>query len=147
MSRYSGLLYGHRCKSGASTDQLIAESRFEGFGPVVRARILAGNYFLLQKYGSLYFCRMSIKRVRFATVSFIFRNYSKYFEKAMKVRRLIAEDFDSLWSQNIHVLLTPVTLTTAPLLSDFIKLGNRAQCATQDYCTQPVNMAGKKLLC
>lgn len=49
MSRYSGLLYGHRAQSAKSADQLIAQSRKEGFGPVVRARILAGNYFLLQR--------------------------------------------------------------------------------------------------
>lgn len=49
MARYSGILFGHRCNSTVSTNQLIAESRWEGFGPVVRDRILAGNYFLLRK--------------------------------------------------------------------------------------------------
>lgn len=50
MSRYSGLLFGHRSQARISTDQVIAESRCEGFGSVVRSRILAGNYFLLQRY-------------------------------------------------------------------------------------------------
>lgn len=49
MARYSGLIYGHRCKTKISTDQLIAKSRLEGFGPIVKTRILTGNYFLLQK--------------------------------------------------------------------------------------------------
>lgn len=49
MSRYSGLLFGHRSQVRMSTDQLIAESRCESLGSVVRSRILAGNYFLLQK--------------------------------------------------------------------------------------------------
>lgn len=60
----------------------------------------------------------------------------------MKTRRLIANDFKNAWTAGIQILLTPTTLTTAPLYSDFIKLDNGAQCATQDYCTQPVNMAG-----
>ncbi|XP_065201109.1 glutamyl-tRNA(Gln) amidotransferase subunit A, mitochondrial-like isoform X1 [Planococcus citri] len=118
MSRYSGLLFGHRSQAQVSTDQVIAESRCEGFGPVVRSRILAGNYFLLQ------------------------RNYEKYFVKAMKVRRLIADDFENAWNSGFNFLLTPTTLSTAPLLSDFTKLDNRSQCALQDYCTQAVNMAG-----
>lgn len=61
----------------------------------------------------------------------------------MKVRRLIADDFQKVWSEGVHILLTPTTLTTAPLMSDYMQLDNRAQCATQDYCTQPANMAGQ----
>jgi len=52
MCRYSGIIYGHRSASVASTDQLIIDCRKEGFGPVVRARILAGNYFLLKRFVS-----------------------------------------------------------------------------------------------
>lgn len=118
MARYSGLLYGHRSSATISTDHLIAESRKQGLGSVIKSRILAGNYFLLQ------------------------RNYERYFSKAMKVRRLISNDFAVIWSSGIDFLLTPTTLTTAPLLSDFIQLDNRQQCSTQDYCTQPANMAG-----
>jgi aspartyl-tRNA(Asn)/glutamyl-tRNA(Gln) amidotransferase subunit A len=39
-------------------------------------------------------------------------------------------------------LLTPVTLTEAPLYSEWIQKDNRQQVSTEDYCTQPVNMAG-----
>lgn len=69
------------------------------------------------------------------------RNYEKYFNKALKVRRLISNDFDLGW-ENVQVLLTPTTLTTAPTYSEFVTKTNRDQCALQDFCTQPANMAG-----
>jgi len=73
----------------------------------------------------------------------LYRNYEKYFVKAMKVRRLIAQDFQNTFKNGIDMLLTPVTLTSAPLYTDFIKLDSRTQTSLQDYFTQPVNMAGK----
>lgn len=54
---------------------------------------------------------------------------------------MISNDFDNVWN-DVQILLTPTTLTTAPLHSDFVKKTNRDQCAIQDYCTQPANMAG-----
>jgi len=63
--------------------------------------------------------------------------------QSLKVRRLISEDFKNVWKSNYDFLVTPTTLTTAPLLSEFKSLDNRTQCATQDYCTQPANMTGK----
>jgi len=63
--------------------------------------------------------------------------------QSLKVRRLISDDFKNLWKSNYDFLVTPTTLTTAPLLSEFKSLDNRTQCATQDYCTQPANMTGE----
>lgn len=56
---------------------------------------------------------------------------------------MIAEDFEKVWNQGIDVLLTPTTLSEPAELQEFLSLDNRAQCVAQDYCTQPVNMAGK----
>ncbi|XP_075229951.1 glutamyl-tRNA(Gln) amidotransferase subunit A, mitochondrial [Lycorma delicatula] len=117
MARYDGLEFGYRALQQNSTEQLYADSRSNAFNDVVRGRILAGNYFLLQK------------------------NYEKYFVQALKVRRLIAEDFVKAWS-SVDILLTPTTLTEPPLMKQFLQLDNRTQSATQDYCTQPANMAG-----
>ncbi|XP_050430317.1 glutamyl-tRNA(Gln) amidotransferase subunit A, mitochondrial isoform X2 [Adelges cooleyi] len=119
MARYTGLLYGYRSSCEHETFQsLIATNRFDSLGEVVRSRILSGNYFLLK------------------------RNYEKYYEQSLKVRRLIANDFNKVWQNGYNFLVTPTTLTTAPLLKDFKSLDNRTQCATQDYCTQPANMSG-----
>lgn len=122
MARYDGVEYGLRAENCKSTNQLYATSRVQGFNNVVRNRILAGNYFLLTA------------------------NYEKYFVKAMKIRRLISDDFDKVFKceekQSVDVLLTPTVLGEAPLYEEFIKLDNRDQCALHDYCTQPANMAG-----
>ncbi|XP_054733802.1 glutamyl-tRNA(Gln) amidotransferase subunit A, mitochondrial [Anastrepha obliqua] len=124
MARYDGIEYGHRADNESSTEELYAKTRAEGFNAVVKTRILTGNYFLLRK------------------------NYQKYFEKALRVRRLISDDFKRVFETSkggenvVDVLLTPTTLTDAPLYSDFVSLSNRDQCAVQDFCTQPANMAG-----
>jgi len=116
MSRYDGLEYGLR-GNGGSTEDMFADSRARGFNEVVRGRILAGNYFLLKK------------------------NYHKYFKQALKIRRLIMKDYIEAWSK-VDVLLTPVTLSPPPLFSEFSNVDNRTQTATQDFCTQPMNLAG-----
>lgn len=117
MSRYDGIEFGHRAEDEASTEHSYARTRAEGFNSVVKNRILTGNYFLLQK------------------------NYDDNFLKALKVRRLISDDFVKAFS-SVDILLTPTTLSDAPLLSDFTMNNNRDQCAVQDFCTQPANMSG-----
>lgn len=117
MSRYDGIEYGHRADEDQSTEHLYAKTRAEGFNSVVKNRILTGNYFLLRK------------------------NYETQFLKALQVRRLISDDFDKVFS-SVDLLLTPTTLSDAPLLKDFTMNNNRDQCAVQDFCTQPANMAG-----
>ncbi|KAJ8954415.1 hypothetical protein NQ318_011089, partial [Aromia moschata] len=122
MARYDGIEYGFRADEDSSTEKLFAKTRSIGFNEVVRNRILTGNYFFINQ-------------------SQLKKNYEKYFAKALKVRRLILNDFDNVWN-DVQVLLTPTTLSDAPLYSDFVKKTNRDQCAIQDYCTQPANMAG-----
>jgi aspartyl-tRNA(Asn)/glutamyl-tRNA(Gln) amidotransferase subunit A len=119
-SCYDGIEFGHRAQNSEdSVEELYSKSRYEGFSDTVKGRIFAGNYFLLRE------------------------NYEQFFNKALKVRRLIANDFNHVfYEQNIDILLTPVTLTEAPLYSQWIKKDNRQQVSTEDYCTQPVNMAG-----
>ncbi|KAG6462399.1 hypothetical protein O3G_MSEX013237 [Manduca sexta] len=120
MARYDGIEYGLRTGETYSTEELYASTRLKGFNNVVRSRILAGNYFLLT------------------------RNYDKYFIKALKLRRLISDDFKNVFNgvDKVDLLLTPITLMDAPSYNDFSMKNNRDQCAFQDYCTQPANMAG-----
>uniref|UniRef100_A0A8C9R268 Glutamyl-tRNA(Gln) amidotransferase subunit A, mitochondrial n=1 Tax=Scleropages formosus TaxID=113540 RepID=A0A8C9R268_SCLFO len=118
MARFDGLQYGHRSEVNDSTEALYAATCHEGFNDVVRRRILAGNYFLLK------------------------RNYERYFMKAQKVRRLIAQDFARVFRDGVDVLLTPTTLGDAVRYCDFIQEDNRTRSAQEDVFTQPVNMAG-----
>lgn len=75
-----------------------------------------------------------------------YSNYSKYFLQATKVRRLICDDFKSVFDSGIDMLLTPVTLTEPIPYSKWIKIDNREHNAVDDFCTQPVNMAGKLIV-
>lgn len=118
MARYDGIEFGHRANIEDSTEELYASTRHEGFNDVVRGRILAGNYFLLRQ------------------------NYENYFAKALKVRRLISEDFKRVFASGVDVLLTPTTLTTAPTFSSFTQRDNRTNTEEQDVFTQSANMAG-----
>merc|ERR1719296_538119 len=81
MSRYDGLQYGLRGFDESSTEAMYADSRSKGFNSVVRGRILAGNYFLLKKH------------------------YSEYFLNALKIRRLIQDDFLSAFN-DVDIMLT-----------------------------------------
>lgn len=121
MSRYDGMEFGYRHtdddKVQKSTEELYEASRANSLNRVVKSRILSGNYFLLRK------------------------NYDKYFEKALRVRRLIANDFTEAFKK-CDILLTPTTLTAAPKYSSFNSISNRDQSAIQDFFTQPANMAG-----
>ncbi|XP_049880697.1 glutamyl-tRNA(Gln) amidotransferase subunit A, mitochondrial [Pectinophora gossypiella] len=120
MARYDGLEYGLRTSEDYSTEELYASTRSQGFNNVVRSRIFSGNYFLLRQ------------------------NYEKYFIKALQLRRLISDDFKKVFKGDgaVDILLTPTTLTDAPTFEEFSSKHNRDQCAFQDYCTQPANMAG-----
>ncbi|KAJ7418110.1 Glutamyl-tRNA(Gln) amidotransferase subunit A, mitochondrial [Willisornis vidua] len=118
MARFDGLEYGHRSDMNKSTESMYAATRREGFNDVVRGRILSGNYFLLKQ------------------------NYEKYFIKAQKVRRLIANDFVKVFRSGVDVLLTPTTLSDAAPYMEFIKEDNRTRSAQDDILTQAANMAG-----
>lgn len=58
------------------------------------------------------------------------------------MRRLICEDFKSVFESGVQLILTPVTLTEAPKFSDWALKDNRERVSVEDFCTQPVNMAG-----
>lgn len=75
-------------------------------------------------------------------MNYFCRNYEKYFAKALKIRRLISEDFKRVFASGVDVLLTPTTLTTAPTFSSFTQRDNRTNTEEQDVFTQSANMAG-----
>ena len=114
LARYDGIHYGHRTDEKKMVAALEAErsalvaagkadeaealdnplvrmyraSRAEGFGSEVKRRIMLGTYALSAGY------------------------YDAYYLKALKVRRLIRQDYDEAFKQ-VDVLAGPVTATTA----------------------------------
>ncbi|XP_068195283.1 glutamyl-tRNA(Gln) amidotransferase subunit A, mitochondrial isoform X2 [Antennarius striatus] len=123
MARFDGVEYGHRSTVDSSTEAMYASTRHEGFNDVVRGRVLSGNYFLLKQ------------------------NYQRYFVKAQKVRRLIADDFQRVFSSGVDFLLTPVSLSDAALHSHFTQEDNRTRSAQEDVFTQPANLVSLLFLC
>ena len=60
----------------------------------------------------------------------------------MRVRRLITEDFRNVFRDGADVLLTPVTVTTAPRYSDFAAKSSAHRTTEHDVYTQAANMSG-----
>ncbi len=88
LARYDGVHYGHRAASFENMVDMYAASRGEGFGHEVKRRVMLGTYALSAGY------------------------YDAYYLKALKVRRLIREDFDKAFQQ-VDVILSPVSPTPA----------------------------------
>ena len=90
-------------------------TRTAGFGDEVKRRIMLGTYALSAGY------------------------YDAYYGKALKVRRLIADDFARAY-QHADVLLTPTSPTVAFPLGD--KTANPLAMYLCDTYTIPSNLSG-----
>ena len=115
LARYDGIRYGHRStEPSGSVDELYARSRSEGFGPEVQRRVMLGTYVLSSGY------------------------YDAYYQRALKVRRLIKNEFDRAFEQ-CDVLLGPTAPSTA------FELGAKPDPVAMYLCdiyTVNNNMAG-----
>ncbi len=114
LARYDGVQYGLRIK-GKTLKEMYLETRTKGFGDEVKRRIMIGTYVLSAGY------------------------YDAFYLKALKVRRLIKEDFDKAFKE-VDYILTPTSPTPA------FKIGERADdpimMYLSDIFTIPVNLAG-----
>ncbi len=138
LARYDGVHYGYRCDEqamlaalrqeaaaarGAGTAvrldsplvRLYRQSRSEGFGPEVQRRIMLGTYALSAGY------------------------YDAYYLKALRVRRLIRQDYDRAFAE-ADLLLGPVTAHTAFRLGE--KTGDPLAMYLVDLFTVGANLAG-----
>jgi len=88
LARYEGIHYGHRAEQADDLIDLYAKSRAEGFGEEVKRRIMIGTYVLSSGY------------------------YDAYYLRALKVRRLIKQDFDRAF-EHCDAIITPTTVTPA----------------------------------
>jgi aspartyl-tRNA(Asn)/glutamyl-tRNA(Gln) amidotransferase subunit A len=88
LARYDGVHYGHRSKEYEDVISLLAKSRKEGFGAEVTRRIILGTFALSSGY------------------------YEAYYNRALKVRRRIKEDFDRAF-EKCDVIVGPTSPTPA----------------------------------
>ena len=89
LSRFDGVRYGHRAAQYKDLSDMYKKSRAEGFGPEVQRRIMVGTYVLCHGY------------------------YDAYYLQAQKIRRLIADDFQSVLGSQCDVIMGPVAPTVA----------------------------------
>jgi aspartyl-tRNA(Asn)/glutamyl-tRNA(Gln) amidotransferase subunit A len=87
LARYDGVRFGSRVEA-ADTNSMYMATRGEGFGPEVKRRIMLGTYALSAGY------------------------YDAYYGKALKVRRLMAEDFATAY-ESVDALVTPASPSVA----------------------------------
>jgi len=88
LARYDGVHYGYRSSGHADMIDMYMRTRAEGFGDEVKRRIMLGTYALSAGY------------------------YDAYYKKALKVRRLIREDYETAFKQ-VDVLMGPTSPTPA----------------------------------
>ena len=141
LARYDGVHYGHRTDEKKLLATLAAErsrlekagdqaalnrldnplvrmyrtSRAEGFGPEVKRRIMLGTYALSAGY------------------------YDAYYLKALKVRRLIRQDYDEAFKQ-VDLIAGPVTTSTAFKIGE--KVDDPLAMYLVDLYTVSANLAG-----
>ena len=115
LSRYDGVRYGHRASQFSDLEEMYSRTRAEGFGSEVKRRIMIGTYVLSHGY------------------------YDAYYLKAQKLRRLVANDFQTALQQ-CDIILAPTAPTPAPKLGSDIN--DPVQMYLSDIYTIAVNLAG-----
>ena len=115
LARFDGVRYGHRATQFSDLNDMIRKSRAEGFGDEPKRRILIGTYVLSHGY------------------------YDAYFIKAMKVRRLIADEFRRAFAA-CDVIAGPVTTSVAFGFGE--KAADPVAMYMADMYTVPGSLAG-----
>ena len=125
LARYDGTIYGHRAadfsprypgeENLAPMVRMMMASRAEGFGAEVKRRIMLGTFALSAGYAD------------------------QYYNQALKVRRLIRNDFDSAFKE-VDVLIGPTSPTPAFKLGE--RTANPLAMYLSDIYTITANLAG-----
>ena len=115
LARYDGVRYGLRVDA-PDTNAMYSATRAAGFGDEVKRRVLLGTYALSAGY------------------------YDAYYGKALKIRRLMAQDFAKAY-EHADVLLTPASPSVAfPFGS---KTADPFAMYLCDTYTIPANLTGE----
>ncbi|SFN88682.1 aspartyl/glutamyl-tRNA(Asn/Gln) amidotransferase subunit A [Pseudonocardia ammonioxydans] len=115
LARFDAMRYGLRAAEGRSAEEVMANTREQGFGPEVKRRIMLGTYALSSGY------------------------YDAYYGQAQKVRTLISRDFAAAFSQ-VDVLVSPTTPTVPFPIGE--KVDDPLAMYLNDLATIPTNLAG-----
>ena len=114
LARYDGVRYGLR-EPGQSLDEMYEATRGKGFGAEVTRRVLIGTYVLSAGY------------------------YDAYYNKARRVRSLIARDFSQAY-ETVDAILMPTSPSPAFGLGDI--MDDPVAMYLNDVFTVPASLAG-----
>ncbi len=115
LARYDGAHFGHRSTDHRGLIDMYCKSRGQGFGAEVKRRVMLGTYALSSGYRDAYYL------------------------KALKVRRLIRDDFDRAFAE-CDVLLGPTSPTVAFSLGE--RVSDPLAMYLADIYTISGNLAG-----
>ena len=114
LARYDGIRYGKRADNVKNTHELFFKTRSEGFGDEVKRRILLGNFVLSSGY------------------------YDAYYLKAQRVRHLIKDEFNKIFSE-ADLILSPIAPSVAPKLGS---IEDPLEMYKSDMYTIAINLVG-----
>ena len=120
LARYDGVHYGYRAGSFSSMIDMYSASRGEAFGAEVKRRIMLGAYALSAGYRDAYYL------------------------KALKVRRLIRNDFDAAF-QEVDLIASPVSSSPAFKIGELVN--DPLAMYLSDIYTISANLAGLPGIC
>jgi aspartyl-tRNA(Asn)/glutamyl-tRNA(Gln) amidotransferase subunit A len=115
LSRFDGVKFGHRAEEYTDLRTMYERTRAEGFGPEVKRRIMIGTYVLSHGY------------------------YDAYYLQAQKLRRMIADDFQTCF-KDCDLIAGPVAPTVAWKLGE--QHDDPVKAYLADIFTLPASLAG-----
>lgn len=121
LHRFDGVKYGYRTKDPVNgLKEMYRKTRSQAFGPQPKLRILMGMYVSAAQYSE------------------------QYYNRALKVRTMIRQDFDHVFDRNgkynLDALLTPTTPTSGFKMAAVY--GDSVLMQYADQLTVPANHAG-----
>ena len=115
LARFDGIKYGYSTQNAKNIDEFYKKTRSEGFGDEVKRRIMVGSFMLSGK------------------------NVLEYYNKALKIRKSIANSFEEIFKK-YDLVIGPTTTCLPYEIGEFLQDPNRS--FMDDVLTIPVNMAG-----
>jgi aspartyl-tRNA(Asn)/glutamyl-tRNA(Gln) amidotransferase subunit A len=116
LARYDGIRYGMRIE-GETVEDIYVNTRSQGFGEEVKRRILTGTYVLSAS------------------------SYDSYYGRALKIRKMVKDDFRDNAFSKVDLILTLTTPGTAFEISEAMQQ-DAVQLYLCDVFTVAANIAG-----
>lgn len=115
VSRYDGVKYGHRAEKFSGIDELYTNSRTEAFGELLKTAIIFGSETLSTE------------------------NYMKVYDKALRTRRVIVEEFAKIFAEFDAVMIP--ACSKAFYTEDDVK-ADKYVSYKENFYTAPASITG-----